>query len=121
MIEIRFGWRLSDNGILTSKVIGIGYHQGKTHFGQSDLITVTSEEVYADSGEVLWATMLFTSGRWYRQVRWFFKKIIRRSKSYVNKFLDLQLSDDMCKGIIIGSSIIIGVVMIVIIVLKFID
>lgn len=84
MIEIHYGWE-EKAYTATVKIIGLGYHKKGTSWGQSDFITIIKEEHKAETDEILGATMLFTSGRWYRQIRWLIKEVINKTKQEATK------------------------------------
>jgi hypothetical protein len=73
MIQITYSWKQKKHITLT-RTLGIGYHCGNTNLGQSDLLTITEEELSNETGELLFASILFTSGHWYRQLKYLHKK-----------------------------------------------
>ena len=80
MIEIAYNWDLKQNGILHIKKLSIGYKQGNTPFGQSDLISIIEEEINPDTGSILFATLHFTSGKWYRQIKYLLEELKKKMK-----------------------------------------
>lgn len=73
MIEIVYKWKIKNN-ILTRKVIGLGYHKGNTNYGQSDFLTIISEEIDITTEQCVWATLLFSSGMVFRRLKHIYQK-----------------------------------------------
>jgi hypothetical protein len=71
MIEIRWGHKYTNNlkDEIESKIINIGY-KTKTFIGQSDFFSIDKEYSNSGTGQVNFAKSLFTSGRWYRQMKY---------------------------------------------------